>query len=338
MCDMGHPRHPASRISEPRRTRRRQGTRSTRPKACLLSMYACAPAASESGKARSMTTLSSPLAMASRCPAIMAYTRVQQELGAQEVARQRLVVGAHARDVQVFGGRPSCIADGHAPAAVGQHVDAPLQGHATHRVHDHVHAAAVGQPPCLSDEVVGGVVDALVEAELAQALEAVVARRSGEDSGAGPLRHLYGSDPHPARAGVDQRRLPRLQAAEFEEAVVGRPEGHRDAGRLVGGDAVGDLPGETLRHRPALGVRAVEADRDGAVSDLEAAYVGTHLGHGARALVAHHVGHPGQVATQPAERVASLDADRLDLHQDVAGAGHGVGHVLVAEDVGVPVS
>ena len=262
--------------------------------------------------------------------------RKEQQLGAEEVARQRLVVGAHARDVEVLGRRSPRVAHRDAAAPVGEDVDAPLQGHAAHRVDHDVDAAAVGQPARLGHEVVRGVVDALVEAQFPQPLEALVARGGGEDPGAGPLRHLDGRDAHPARPGVDQRGLPGLQVAEFEEAVVGRSEGDGDAGRPVGRHALGDLPGERLGHRPALCMRPVEAHRHGPVPDREAAHVGTHLGHGAGALVAHHVGHPGQVAAEPVERVAPFDADRLDVHQDVAGSRHGVGHVLVPEHVGRP--
>ena len=83
-------------------------------------------------------------------------------------------------------------------------------------------------------------------------------------------------------------------------------------------------------------MRAVEAHRDGPVPHREAADVGADLGHRAGALVPDDVGHPGQVAAQPVERVAALDADRLDVDQDVARTDHGVGHVLVAEHVGRP--
>ena len=118
------------------------------------------------------------------------------------------------------------------------------------------------------------VVDALVEAQLPQTLQPLVARGRGEDPGAGPLRHLDGRDAHAAGTGVDQRGLARLQPAELEQAVVRRAEGHGHARRLVRRDPVGDLPGERLGRRPALGVRPVESDGHGAVPHREAAHVG----------------------------------------------------------------
>ena len=162
----------------------------------------------------------------------------------------------------------------------------------------------------------------------------VVARRRGEDPGAGPFGHLDRRDPDAAGPGVDERGLPRLQAPELEEAVVGRAEGHRDAGRVVGARAVGDLPGERFGRGAALGVGAVDADGHGAVPDCEAAHVRAHLADGARALVAHDVRRLPDVAAQAIERVAALDTDRLDVDQDVARADDRIGDVLVAEDVG----
>ncbi len=38
---------------------------------------------------------------------------------------------------------------------------------------------------------------------------------------------------------MDEDGFARLQVAELEEAVVGRAEGHRHAGRVVGGDRSG---------------------------------------------------------------------------------------------------
>ena len=162
------------------------------------------------------------------------------------------------------------------------------------------------------------VVDALVEPELAQALQPIVARGRGQHTGARPLGHLDGGDADTAGTGMDQRGLPRLQAAELEEAVVGRAEGNGHAGGSVRRHAVGDLPGEALGRGPALGVRPVQPDGDGTVPHREAAHRRPDLGHRSRALVAHDVGHPGQVPAQPVERVTALDADRLDVDQDVA--------------------
>src|ERR1700722_957409 len=104
--------------------------------------------------------------------------------------------------------------------------------------------AAVGQTSRLRYESIAAVVDPLVEPELGQPFQLVVARCRGEDPGSGPLRHLDGGDPDASGTGMNQSRLARFQVPELEQAIVGRPERHRHAGRLVGGELVGNLPGE----------------------------------------------------------------------------------------------
>ncbi len=90
-----------------------------------------------------------------------------------------------------------------------------------------------------------------------QTLELVVARRGREDVGAGALGQLDRRDPDAAGAGVDQRGLAGGQTTEFEEAVVRGAERHRHTGRLLGREAVGNHPGESLGHHAELGVRTV---------------------------------------------------------------------------------
>ncbi len=59
---------------------------------------------------------------------------------------------------------------------------------------------------------------------------------------------------------MDEHALARLQAPEFEQAVTGRAEGHRDACRFLGRQSLGDNPAERLAYRPALGMGSVHAD------------------------------------------------------------------------------
>ena len=97
---------------------------------------------------------------------------------------------------------------------------------------------------------------------------------------------------------MDQRRLAGPQVPEFEEAVVGRPEGNGDAGRIVGRDAVGILQAKALGRGPALGVGAVDPTVTARSPTAKPRDLRAHLGDGARALVAHECGarrspHPG---------------------------------------------
>ena len=86
-----------------------------------------------------------------------------------------------------------------------------------------------------STKSVDDVVDAVVEPEVDQPVESLVARRGGQHRGPGPLGQLDGGDPDAAGTGVDERGLAGLEAPEFEQAVVGGAEGDRHAGRLLGG-------------------------------------------------------------------------------------------------------
>ena len=73
------------------------------------------------------------------------------------------------------------------------------------------------------------VVDAVIEAELLQPLEPVVARRGRDHGRAGALRELDRGDADAARAGLDEHGLAGLEVAELEEAVVGGAERDRHA-------------------------------------------------------------------------------------------------------------
>ena len=112
------------------------------------------------------------------------------------------------------------------------------------------------------DEIGRGVVDAVVEPEVDQAVETAVARRGGQHRGPGPLGQLDGGDPDAAGSGVDQRGLSGLEAAELEQAVVGGAEGDGNAGRLLGAHAIGNDPAERFGHRPECGVGSVQAHGD----------------------------------------------------------------------------
>ena len=98
--------------------------------------------------------------------------------------------------------------------------------------------------------------------------------------------------------------------------------------------AVGDRPGEDRRDRGELGVRAPEVRRDDPLADVTIGHALADLADRARALVADDVGHGRHLAAGAVERVAALDADRLDLDEHAAVVTDGIGDVFVAEHVG----
>ncbi len=95
--------------------------------------------------------------------------------------------------------------------AVGERADAVDQVLAADRVEDHVSAAPVGQLARPLDEVLAGVVDPVVETELLQAFELLVARRGRDHGRAGLLGELDRGHPDASGSGVDQGRLPGLR-------------------------------------------------------------------------------------------------------------------------------
>ena len=179
-----------------------------------------------------------------------------------------------------------------------------------------------------------GVVDALVEPQGAQALEALVARRGGEHSRPGPLGELDGGDADAAGAGLDEDGLTRLEVAELEQAVVGGAERHRDAGGGHNVGAVGDGPCHQGGDGDELGVGARQHGGDDPLADPAVLDALADLPDRAGALVADDVGRRRHLPTAAVESVAALDADGLDLDEHAPGEDGGVGHVLIAEDVG----
>ena len=98
-------------------------------------------------------------------------------------------------------------ADGDAAAAVREALHAAGQDPPADRVDDEIDAAAAGDRADLVDPVVVRVVDAVIEPEVLQPLEPLVARRGRDHGRAGALRELDGGDADTARAGLDQHRL-----------------------------------------------------------------------------------------------------------------------------------
>jgi hypothetical protein len=78
-------------------------------------------------------------------------------------------------DVHLFRSLSTGVAHGHAPTPVGEAPNTPLQCRPPHRVDHHVGTPTFGDPTDLLDEVGRHVVDALVETELPQAFQLLVA-------------------------------------------------------------------------------------------------------------------------------------------------------------------
>jgi hypothetical protein len=215
--------------------------------------------------------------------------------------------------------------------AVGERPDAVDQVLAADRVEDDVGAAAVGQLARALDEVLGGVVDPAVETELLEALELLVAGRGRDHGGTGLLGELDRGHPDAAPARVNQGRLPGLEVAGGEQALLGGPERHRDTRGATSVQPVGDRPGDDRGNGPLRGVRARREQGHDPVADRAILDPCTHLSDRARGEVAHDVRNRRRRRLGPRQQIPTLDADRLDQHATVGALG--IGDVLVAQDV-----
>ena len=173
----------------------------------------------------------------------------------------------------------------------------------------------------------------MVEPERLQAVELLVAGRGGEHGRAGLLGELDRGHPDASRPRVDQRRLPGLEVAGGEQALLGGPERDRDArggGRV---QAVGDRPRGHGRHDPLGGMRAGHVQRHHAVAGRAVLDAGAGLDDSARGEVADDVRDRRGRRPGAGQQVPALDADRLDIDQNAAVGALGLGYVLVAQDV-----
>ena len=196
-----------------------------------------------------------------------------------------------------------------------------------------VGAAPVGQLARPLDEALAGVVDPVVEPELLQAFELLVAGRGRDHGRAGLLRQLDRGHPDATRAGVDQGGLAGLEVAGGEQALLCGPvrDGNARGARRV--QAVRDRPGGQSRHGALRRVRPGRVQGDDAVADRAVLDAGTDVGDRARREVPDDVRHGRELRPGAVEQVAALDADRLDVDDHVAVGALGIGDVLVAQNV-----
>jgi hypothetical protein len=133
---------------------------------------------------------------------------------------------------------------------------------------------------------------------------------------------------------MHERRLAGLEVTELEQGIVGGAERHRDTGCLLGREGGRDRPAEPFRCCAQLGVRAVHPNRHHPVTRAQPGDLVADSKDGTGALVPHDLGGGGDFVARPVQRVAALDADRLDSHEHPVGGHGGIGDILVAEDLG----
>ena len=110
-------------------------------------------------------------------------------------------------------------------AAIAEAGDGGLQRRADRIDHD-IHATAGDLHHRLHD-IFGRVVDAVIEAERLEFLQAIIARSCGEHARTGALGELDRRNADAAGTRLNKNRLAFLETAEFEQAIVRRAERHR---------------------------------------------------------------------------------------------------------------
>lgn len=177
-------------------------------------------------------------------PGLLGYQRPGEVDPAQSV-----VVLPQIRRCDVGAG-PAGHPDTYEGSSVGKSPDAFDQVLAADGIEDHVHAAPVGQLANARDEVLARVVDPMVKPEFGKAFEFILAGRGRDDGCAGLFRELDRGHADASCASVNQCRLPCVQVAGGEEALLGRPEGDRNTCRSRCVQPTGDGPAGCRWNRP----------------------------------------------------------------------------------------
>lgn len=130
---------------------------------------------------------------------------------------------------------------------------------------------AARQPLHRAGDILGGVVDAVIEAELEthQSLQPIVARHRCQHSRTSALGKLNDGDADTAHAGLHQQRLARFQPAEFEETVMRRGEADGDCCCHSRVECIGNGPGVARRHAAQRRIRTPDIDGDDALMRRE---------------------------------------------------------------------
>ena len=214
---------------------------------------------------------------------------------------------------------------------------AACQRLAADRVDDDVGAVAAGQLADRGDEVAVAIVDAVIEPEGLQPLELVVARRGGEHGRTGALGELDGRDADAAGAGVDERRsrppaAGRTRTGSRRRCRTGSARRRRARDRARRAAPTSAAPAR----RPARRASRASSRRPRAGPTAQVGDARADLAHQCRRTGSRRcaAGSPCS-ATRAVQRVAALDADRLDVDEHRRrDRTLGIGDVLVAEHLG----
>ena len=158
-------------------------------------------------------------------------------------------------------------------------------------------------------------------------------RRGGDDPRTEQPPELDGGDADATGRAQDEQRLAGRDHRAIRESVEGGGVGEQRGGADLERDRVGQLHDGQLGERDALGVAAVEHRGRDAIADGELRDAAADGGDDARHLAARRERH-GRLELVLAVRdedVGEVDAAGLDVDQDLARRGDGLGDLVDLE-------
>ena len=206
---------------------------------------------------------------------------------------------------------------------------------AADRVENEFDAAPAGDLARAHLEILGAIVDQMIDAERAQF--AVLGRRGGADDGrADMLGDLGRGDADAAAGGMNQHGLAAFEAAHDDDELPG--------GEIVDRDRRGGLrrhagrPHEDLAGRGAdhIGIAAEPRHRQDVAPDQGAVDARSDRIDAARDLVArnHRQRRQVRIETETAQNIGEIDAARFDADAHLALTRNGIGRLLDGEHLG----
>ena len=131
----------------------------------------------------------------------------------------------------ILGPGASMAAHGHDSTAFGQCGECRVENPATHGIERHVHAAAVRETEQFRGNVLGGIVDPCLRAQLQTSAYALVGTGAGEDPRPHGVGDLDSRHADSTSGGVNQGRFSGLQLSHLE-GVPSREEYAREGGGI----------------------------------------------------------------------------------------------------------
>ena len=134
---------------------------------------------------------------------------------------------------------------------------------------------------------------------------------------------------------MHERPAARRQSTLHDECIPRGEEHLGDRRRVRRGDRFGDRQRLTAVRDDPLGVAAARLDAHHAIADRPVLHLGADAGDGACVLHARDLDGVTTgvgIEAHPLEDVGTVQRRVFDRHEDLVGAGHGLGDILDRQD------